>query len=132
MPAVSEYVRTYFRAWWNPAGPTVNRGEPVPLAAGDRRTFGTIKFPVPFGFAAYKLGEEFSRGADAWGYKSGVLERDPIGAGVVFKNKLPIMPAKTGTYLAGAIYWNTTPNGTGGPRLTPLLSATDQQLMQLR
>jgi len=120
-PGVSEYVRTYFRTWFT-AAKGRGSGMPTPEGIGDRRTWGTVVLQVPNGLPLYTPYKFYDPGGGAAGYKSGVLERNPIGSGVVFKQKLNIFPYKVGTYMAGAIWWNTTQNGTGGPALHPLLN----------
>lgn len=122
-----EYIRTYFRAWWNPQLAR-GQGEPVPLSSVERRTLPTVVPQTPFGLVEYAPYRFFDPGADANGYKAGILQRNPIGAGVVFKNQLPIFPDRVGTYQAGAIFWST--NASNNPDIGAKL-LTPQQLYAL-
>lgn len=125
---ISEFCRTRWREWWTPRAAR-GANSPTPLGSVDMRTFPTLVLQAASGgptFGSYRF---YDPGAAAAGYRSGVLQRNPIGAGVVFKNHLPIFPMRQGNYPVGAINWSTTQQGQPGPDFAPLY--TPAQLASL-
>jgi hypothetical protein len=83
----------------------VMRGHPGALSAYQRRQIAgpsTIAQATPF----YLMSRPYSRGAQAYAPKFGVLNVNPIGAGVVAPYKLPVIAGPGARYQLGAIWFD--------------------------
>lgn len=100
------------------------RGRPEPLAYWQRRQIAgppTIAMGVPI----YIHSRPYSRGAGAYSPKLGVINYDPIGAGIDSPYKLPVIAGPGARYQFGAIWFDvqTTPTTMHMSPTTPIESA---------
>lgn len=104
------------------------RGQPVFAAAWQRKQIpgpATVAMPGPI----YIHSRPYSRGAQAFSPKFGVLNINPIGAGVVAPYKLPVIAGPGARYQFGAIFFDVQTIGTSlklGPTIPT--EALDQLL----
>lgn len=83
----------------------LQRGQPSAMAWWQRKQIAgpaTIAQGVPF----YLQSRPYDRGADAYSPKFGVLNINPIGAGVVTPYRLPTIAGPGARYAFGAIFFD--------------------------
>jgi hypothetical protein len=84
---------------------SAQRGKPVSLEAWQMRTIrgpGTVPQPGPI----YLHSRPYSRGAQAYAPKFGVINYNPIGAGIYGPYRLPTIAGPGARYEAAAIWFN--------------------------
>jgi hypothetical protein len=100
------------------------RGMPESAGPMMARPHAAMKIYAPFGTFIKRITRRHERGAYGYAYGGGVLEYDPIGAGVVVPWKIPVEPGRTARVVDGTLFWNTTPTNRAlvpaiGPAHTP-------------
>lgn len=99
----------------------IMRGHPGALAAYQRKQIGgpsTVAQGAPF----YLQSRPYDRGAGAFSPKFGVLNINPIGAGVVAPYKLPVIAGPGARYQLGAIWFDVQSVPTT-IRMSPTMSS---------
>lgn len=81
------------------------RGQPPALAWWQKRIIPNKQTP-PQGTPVYLTSRPYSRGAGAHAPKFGVLPISPIGAGVAYPYKLPVIAGPGARYTAAAIWFD--------------------------
>lgn len=110
---------------WFGSNASIQRGMPAPLGPEEKRPVSEMENHFqPFGVPLYRYTRRYDRGAAAYAFQSGQLAYETQGGGWVPNHRQDFPMRKTGTYLAGGVFWNTTPQNYGmqpviGPLYTP-------------
>ncbi len=111
---------------------SIQRGMPAPLGPEEKRPAAAMQHLGPMGVPWYspRLPDYNNRAASRYAFQTGQLLYDPVGEGWIVTKRSDLPMRKTGAYLLGGIFWNTTPQNMGlQPGLAPLY--TPSQLAQL-
>jgi hypothetical protein len=108
-------IRRYANNWFG-SNASVQRGSPPPFSPAEKRpAFAMQNKIAPNGLFTYYPVKDYDWGAARYRGDVGQILYDVVGEGWIVPpdTRFTAGMRKTGSYLAGSVFWNTTPQNNG-------------------